>query len=116
MEYPLAGIFPVRFGLEKKPQAHGYTILQVEGENPFYPKGLEIRGHEFRYSKVLAWQGAASGLAFAMQRGVGFSAGRDGLVYRNTLALYTHVHAAGTPQWARCLVDRAREFRETGRR
>jgi len=28
--YPLAGIFPVIFSLEKKPQAHGYTILKIK--------------------------------------------------------------------------------------
>ena len=51
--YPLAGVFPVRFGLARKPQAHGYTILRVSGPNPFYPAGLEIKGHEFRYSTII---------------------------------------------------------------
>ena len=109
--FPLVGLFPVRFGLMKKPQAHGYTVLKVEGQNPYYPAGAEIKGHEFRYSRVEEWDGDASRLALRMERGVGFAAGRDGLVFKNVLALYTHVHALGTPAWAPALVARALEFR-----
>jgi cobyrinic acid a,c-diamide synthase len=112
-EYPLAGVFPVRFGLAKKPQAHGYTVLQVTGPNPFYPAGLEIKGHEFRYSTVVDWPGDATALALTMKRGVGFADNGDGLVYNNVLALYTHIHAAATPQWAPALVARAREYRQS---
>jgi len=109
--HALAGIFPVRFGLEKKPQAHGYTVLRTENVNPYYEQGLEIKGHEFRYSRILDWQGREEDLVFAMQRGVGFMGGRDGLVHNNVLALYTHVHALATPEWAGRLVDRARGYR-----
>ena len=112
-EFPLAGVFPVRFGLEKKPQAHGYTIFKVSGQNGFYPPGEEIKGHEFRYSKILSWPGDSGDLALTMQRGVGFIDGKDGLVYKNVLALYCHVHAVATPQWAGNLVARAREFKES---
>ncbi|MFH1021512.1 MAG: cobyrinate a,c-diamide synthase, partial [Pseudomonadota bacterium] len=108
--FPLVGLFPVRFGLRKKPQAHGYTVLKVEGRNPYYPEGAEIKGHEFRYSRVEEWGGEAERLALRMERGVGFAGGRDGLVFKNVLALYTHIHALGTPAWAPALVARAREF------
>jgi cobyrinic acid a,c-diamide synthase len=111
-EYPLAGVFPVRFGLQRKPQAHGYTELSVDGNNPFYENGEKIRGHEFRYSEILSWDGAAAELAFEMQRGVGFKEGRDGLVKKNVLALYTHIHSLSTPQWAASLVARAHDFKK----
>lgn len=110
--FPLTGVFPVRFGLEKKPQAHGYTVLETEIDNPFYQKDAEIKGHEFRYSKVLEWQGDPSQLAFKMKRGVGFVEGRDGLVYQNVLALYTHIHAIGTPGWAVSFVEKARRYQQ----
>ncbi len=110
--FPMVGLFPVRFGLEKRPQAHGYTVLTADGNNPFYPLGTEIRGHEFRYSRILEWVGRAEDLALAMTRGVGFSDRRDGLVYKNVLALYTHVHAVGAPQWAGALVAKARAWRQ----
>lgn len=110
-EYPLAGVFPVRFGLQRKPQAHGYTKLMVRGKNPFYKVGERIKGHEFRYSQILSWDGDQMDLALGMERGVGFLDGLDGLVYKNVLALYTHIHALSTPQWAGSLVDRAFEFK-----
>ena len=112
-EFPLVGVFPVRFGLEKRPQAHGYTILEVSGKNGFYSSGDTIKGHEFRYSKILSWQGDAEDLALTMQRGVGFADGKDGLVFKNVLALYSHVHALATPQWAGNMVARASEFKES---
>lgn len=111
--FPLVGLFPVRFGLKEKPQAHGYTVLKVEGQNPYYPAGSEIKGHEFRYSRVEEWDGDAARLALRMERGVGFAEKRDGLVFKNVLALYTHIHALGTPAWAPALVARAREYRAT---
>ncbi len=98
--FPLTGVFPIRFGMSKKPQAHGYSIFHAEKRNPFYRVGQEAKGHEFRYSTILEWQGKSEDLALAMKRGVGFMDGRDGLTKKNVLALYTHIHALGTPEWA----------------
>ncbi len=108
-EYPLTGVFPIRFGMSEKPQAHGYSIFEVDERNPFYVIGSIIKGHEFRYSTILEWRGESEDLALKMLRGKGFSSGRDGLTKNNVLALYTHVHACGTPDWALGLVERCRE-------
>ena len=43
-------------------------------------------------------------------RGTGIGGGRDGLVYKNTLACYTHIHADGVVTWAEALVDRAQSY------
>jgi len=107
-EFPLAGVFPVRFAMSKKPQAHGYTIFKVEKENPFYQTGSQIKGHEFRYSKIIEYRGESEELVLKMLRGHGFMDGRDGLTYNNVFALYTHVHADGTPDWAKNFVERCR--------
>ena len=114
--YPLAGVFPVRFGMSKKPQAHGYSIFEVDGENPFYEKGTEIKGHEFRYSTILEWHGKPDELTLKMKRGVGFSEGREGLTRNNVLALYTHIHALGTPEWAEGFMKRCSEVKKEGLR
>ena len=107
-EYPLTDVFPVRFGMSTKPQAHGYSIFMVEKENPFYPAGLEVKGHEFRYSTVLDWKGSDEQLVLKMKRGKGFLNGRDGLTKKNVFALYTHVHADGTGEWAEGFIRRCR--------
>jgi cobyrinic acid a,c-diamide synthase len=109
--FRMAGVLPLSFGLFKRPQGHGYTVVTVEGENPYYPVGTEIRGHEFHYSRVLSWSGAPSDLVFRMQRGVGIHGDRDGMVYKNVLATYTHIHALGNPGWADMLVRNAVAYR-----
>lgn len=110
--YPLTGVFPIRFGMSQKPQAHGYSVFVADGDNPFYAQGQEVKGHEFRYSTILDWRGQTADLALKMTRGTGFSEGRDGLTTKNVLALYTHVHALGTPAWAQGFMKRCRELRE----
>lgn len=113
VEYPLTGVFPARFGMATKPQAHGYSVFEVERENPFYPLGTRVKGHEFRYSTVLDFrQDNSTSLSLRLVRGKGFHGGWDGLCRNNVLALYTHVHADGTPEWAPGLVRRCREFRD----
>ncbi len=109
-EYNLSGVFDVRFGMSAKPQAHGYSIFEVEKDNPFYSPGTIIKGHEFRYSTILEWHGREEDLALRMKRGTGFMGGRDGLRYKNVMALYTHVHAGGTPEWASGFMSYCRKW------
>ena len=105
--YPMVGVLPLTFDFYSRPQGHGYTIVTVENENPFYEVGAEIRGHEFHYSRVMRWSGDEKDLVFRMQRGVGITKDKDGICYKNVLATYTHIHALGTPHWARALVRNA---------
>jgi cobyrinic acid a,c-diamide synthase len=105
--YPMAGVLPVSFDFYPRPQGHGYTIVTVENENPFYEIGTEIRGHEFHYSRVLHWTGDDKDLIFRMQRGVGITKDKDGICYKNVLATYTHIHSLGTPQWVHALIRNA---------
>ncbi|OQY60278.1 MAG: cobyrinic acid a,c-diamide synthase [Desulfobacteraceae bacterium 4572_88] len=107
VSYPMTGILPISFGFSKKPQGHGYTVIKVERENPYFKVGTELRGHEFHYSSVLEWRGNDADLAFSMERGTGFHEHRDGVCYKNVLATYTHIHALGTPAWAEALIRNA---------
>lgn len=111
--YPMAGILPVVFGFSKTPQGHGYTVAAVERKNPYFPVGLQLRGHEFHYSRVLEWGGADKDLAFTMKKGVGLVGSKDGLCYKNVLATYTHIHVLGAPGWAEALVRNARRFQRS---
>jgi cobyrinic acid a,c-diamide synthase len=112
----MAGIFPLRFSLEKKPQAHGYTIARIERANPFYKRGTVLKGHEFHYSAVsLSKRRLKMQFAFKMERGEGIMAQRDGICFKNVLATYTHLHARGSPEWAEGMVQAAKEYRR-GRR
>ena len=99
--YPMVGALPVRFVMDKKPQGHGYTILRVEGENPYFRKGETIRGHEFHYSKPEVTRPGAIKPVLRVERGHGFDGERDGLTKNNLFATYTHIHAGGNRLWGR---------------
>ncbi len=51
--YPMVSVLPVDFVLERRPQAHGYAVLEVGDSSPFIDKGVIIRGHELHYSRVV---------------------------------------------------------------
>ena len=108
-EYPMAGVLPVRLAVERRPQGHGYAQVQVDGDNPYFPRGTVLRGHEFHYSRVIGG-GDAVTTAFDVQRGTGSLPGRDGIVAGNVLASYIHLHARGTPEWADGLAARAHVY------
>ncbi|TAL35313.1 MAG: cobyrinate a,c-diamide synthase [Spirochaetes bacterium] len=107
--YPMAGVFPLRFSLSKKPQGHGYTAFTVDADNPYFPRGTAVRGHEFRYSR-LTESPAGIRTAFRMDRGTGLAGGRDGIMHKNVLATFCHTHALGANvAWPGNLVALARE-------
>ncbi|MBI5739157.1 MAG: cobyrinate a,c-diamide synthase [Nitrospirae bacterium] len=110
-EYPMVGVFSIVFGLERKPQAHGYTIIETSGPNPYFDSGTVLRGHEFHYSHVLDFEQGDSRLIFNVKRGKGIIDNKDGLCYKNVLASYTHLHAIGAPEWADGLMAAAGRFR-----
>lgn len=112
--YPMVGALPVEFILQRKPQGHGYTILEVAGPNPFYPVGELLRGHEFHYSKPVLTKEKDLKFVFKVDRGHGVDGIRDGICKKNLLATYTHVHAAGNPNWAKGLFSAALEHQKTG--
>jgi cobyrinic acid a,c-diamide synthase len=109
--FPMAGVLPVVFGFSKKPAGHGYTVVTVDRQNPFFKVGTELRGHEFHYSHVLKWSGDDKDLVFGMKRGTGLIEKRDGVCYKNVLATYTHIHALGAPQWADAVVRMANSYK-----
>jgi cobyrinic acid a,c-diamide synthase len=109
--YPMVGALPVVFSMEKRPQGHGYTEMEVDGENPFFPIGTKLNGHEFHYCRILSRTEDGNHTACRVLRGTGMDGKRDGMVRKNILACFTHLHALGTPQWADALIDKARQYR-----
>jgi cobyrinic acid a,c-diamide synthase len=107
--YPMVGALPISFSLEEKPQGHGYTLLEVDGRNPYYSPGTVMKGHEFHYSKPMVDPARALQTVFKVLRGRGIDGHRDGIIHRNLLASYSHLHAGGTSLWGRGLIRAAQE-------
>ncbi len=106
----MVGALPCEIEMTNKPQGHGYVTAEVDAENPFFPMGTVLRGHEFHNSRA-----AADSLktAYRISRGNGLGGGRDGFVLHNVLASYTHLHVGGCAAWTESLVERARLYRES---
>ncbi|MEJ5376926.1 MAG: cobyrinate a,c-diamide synthase [bacterium] len=98
--YPMVGALPLWTEFTDRPQGHGYTALEAVVENPFIPKGDILRGHEFHYSRVVSLEESKVEFAFAVKRGKGLDGRRDGIMRKNILASYTHLHAVSREDWA----------------
>lgn len=114
--YPMVGAIPVKFVLKKRPQGHGYTVLEVNESNPYYPVGEILKGHEFHYSNPVLTGEANVDFAFKVRRGHGVDGERDGICMKNVLATFTHIHAAGNPGWAKGLLKASLEYRRSNSR
>lgn len=106
---PMVGALPCEVEMTGKAQGHGYVQLHATGHNPFFPTGSEVRGHEFHHSR-LKNVGEVQ-FAYRITRGSGIDGYHDGLIYKNVLAGYTHLHALGAPGWAESFVMAARQHR-----
>jgi len=109
--HAMAGVFPVGTTFCPKPQGLGYTEAVARKGTVFYPEGTTVLGHEFHYSLCLDREGKDLDFAMTMTRGKGAGLGLDGLLYKNTLAGYNHIHALAVPDWAPRFVDAAIAFK-----
>jgi len=97
--------------MSKKPAGHGYSEMEIDRPNPFFETGAVIRGHEFHYSSPAKITEKTES-CMSVRTGVGIGGGRDGLVYKNSLAAFMHIHADGVKGWAAAFVKRALEFKK----
>jgi len=110
--HPMVGVFPFEIILGTKPQGHGYTVMECVTPNPFYPKGTILRGHEFHYSRIAGRLDPGSfPFVFRLSKGHGIVAGWDGICYKNVLAGYSHLHAAGNELWADAMIAAAGSYK-----
>jgi len=107
--YRMADVLPVDVEACARPQGHGYCELRVDTENPFFAAGKHLRGHEFHYSRITEGPAKVNS-ACAVMRGTGCFAKRDGLLIHNVMAVYAHLHALATPEWAQGMITAARAF------
>jgi len=103
--HEMVGVIPAEVQVSEKPEGHGYVIAEIIDENPLFPIGLTVRGHEFHHSMVSIKNGVK--FAYQVRQGHGIDGKRDGVLYKNIFAAYTHLHALGTPCWAEAFVSLA---------
>lgn len=111
-KYSMSGCLPFDVVMSDRPQGHGYEVVEVVLDNPFFPRGAVIKAHEFHHSRVENIDEEKMTFVFRVTRGWGIDGERDGAVYKNVLACYCHLHASSCPGWAEAIVKKAMEFRQ----
>jgi cobyrinic acid a,c-diamide synthase len=111
--FEMVGALPIDVDFTARPQGHGYVAGRVVGENPYLGIGRRLLGHEFHHAKVENADDLK--IAYSLERGNGIGRKRDGIVHKNVLAGFTHLHALSEPSWAEGLVNPTRSG-ETERR
>lgn len=110
--YEMVGALPFDVELLDKPQGHGYIVVRVERENPYFDLGTVIKGHEFHHSRIINMDTSSLQAIWRVTRGHGIDGQVDGIIYKNVLASYTHLHALAENSWAPSLVKKAIEHKE----
>jgi cobyrinic acid a,c-diamide synthase len=115
----MVGVIPADSVMHSRPQGRGYVRLRETGAGlwPLATPGQgapELRAHEFHYS---ALENVSSGLTYAYEvlRGNGIDGKRDGIVYKNLLACYTHMRDLDSNHWARRFVEFVRAHKPSAR-
>jgi cobyrinic acid a,c-diamide synthase len=86
--------------MHKKPVGRGYVTLMPTAEHPWRAADAvgDLRAHEFHYSSIENLP-ADTRYAYEMTRGHGVDGHRDGIVYKNLLASYSHLRATAGCEW-----------------
>ena len=112
-KYPMSEVLPMVFSVEKFPQGHGYVIAKVKEKNPYFRLGSSIKGHEFHYSRPVEIKDNKDiKFVFELEKGNGLNGKVDGILYKNLLATYTHIHIFSVKYWAINFLKKAQEFKE----
>ncbi|TYO96517.1 cobyrinate a,c-diamide synthase [Desulfallas thermosapovorans] len=109
-KHAMTGALPFEVTMLDKPQGHGYITLEVENSSPYFEAGESLQGHEFHNSRVENLEEDKIKFAFRVTRGHGINGAYDGLLYKNVLACYTHLHALVTTNWASRLVAAGEKY------
>ncbi len=105
-EFEMVGFLPFKTEMHRRFQALGYCIYKAIKPNIVSRKGDTVIGHEFHYSKVIPT--GKLEFAYKVKRGKGIDGKHDGVIKKNTLANYIHVHVLSYPTMVRRFVEFAR--------
>ena len=108
--YEMAGVIPAEVEITRRPVGYGYVELAPGGSQSWLAVDREIRAHEFHYSHLVNLP-PETAYIYRVNRGAGISEGRDGLIHKNLIASYAHLHATTLPGWATDFVAAAENHR-----
>jgi cobyrinic acid a,c-diamide synthase len=102
----LAGVVPADATMTDR-LTLGYRRATIRGASPLGDPGVDVRGHEFRYSAI---EPAGDAIELASR----FGSGRAGWASPTLLASYLHIHLASDPTLATRFVAAAASRADPG--
>ena len=118
-KYKLAGILPFEVGFQKNPVGYGYVNLKSRFKSKWFEENTTINAHEFHYSKPIFEKeigpksnknSSLERFQFDVIRGYGIDGKKDGILYKNVFASFSHIHSSANPEWAKKFVEIASEY------
>ncbi|MEY3220437.1 MAG: hypothetical protein RIT27_1794 [Pseudomonadota bacterium] len=107
--FEMVGALDLDTQMFERPQGRGYVHLQETGNGLWKlensnEKSATFAAHEFHYSKAI---NISPNLQFAYQvlRGMGVDGKHDGIVYKNTLASYSHLRTVENNAWTNRFIN-----------
>ena len=110
-EYEMVGFIPIEIEMFRKFQALGYSVYEVIKDNVISKAGDVLVGHEFHYSRVTKMKDKLK-FAFRVKRGKGIIDGYDGIMLKNTLANYIHLHVKSYPELVKRFIHFAKSQKD----
>ena len=105
--YPMAGVFPFATRMTPRWRSLGYRDILPRADNPFFPAGLSLRGHEFHYSEIIEPTHLPPEMRRTLElRGSDGSVCTEGFTVGNTVGTYAHLHFGSNPAAAQYFVNR----------
>ena len=106
--FEMVGGLPFDSFMMAVPVGRGYVHLSETGASPWPGASpAVVPAHEFHYARSELFA-EPDGFAYRVKRGYGFDGERDGIVYKNTLASYTHLRNTREYPWAARFVTHVR--------
>jgi cobyrinic acid a,c-diamide synthase len=103
----MVGVIQADVEMTRKPVGLGYVTLSPTGSCEWLKPDGAIRCHEFHHSRLTNVTDDIV-YAYKVTRGHGITGAHDGVVYKNVLASYSHLHHCGSPNWAEDFVNHVR--------
>ena len=100
--FEMAGALPGRTLMGHK-RVVSYNIGSFVRDTVIGKAGASFIGHEFHHSEIIDLPENAE-FAIRLERGTGIKGELDGIIVKNTLAAYAHLHAASYIDFARAFV------------
>lgn len=105
-EFEMVGFLPLKTIMFERFQAQGYSVYRAVRNCPIARRNQTIVGHEFHYSKPVLTRKAE--FAFYVKRGFGIDGNKDGIMVKNVLGNYIHVHFLSDRSIAKRFVEQVK--------